>query len=249
MDVRMKKSLGRGRSAFLASVTSAKEARFAVANGADLIDCKDPASGALGALPVEIVRTIVNEVGGRVPVSATIGDLPADAVKVVEATATMASCGVDYVKIGFFGDGDPYPTLQALSAAVIKPARLIAVLMADRAPDIDLLPALAEAGFAGVMLDTAGKASGRLRDHLDDAQLASFVARAHALGLVAGLAGSLKLEDIAALVPLDPDVLGFRGALCSNGRVSSLDEGRVFEVRRALDAAHALRETAERSVA
>ena len=42
-----------------------------------------------------------------------------------------------------------------------------------------------------MMLDTAGKTSGSLRDHLDLRKLASFVTRAKSQGLVVGLAGSL----------------------------------------------------------
>ena len=46
----MIEGLRRGRPAFLASVINADEADIALEGGADIIDCKDPASGALGAL-------------------------------------------------------------------------------------------------------------------------------------------------------------------------------------------------------
>jgi hypothetical protein len=113
---------------------------------------------------------------------------------------------------------------------------LVAVLMADQRPDADLLPALAGAGFLGAMLDTADKAAGGLRRHLDAAFLAGFVARARGLGLLTGLAGSLGLADVPALAALAPDYLGFRGALCRGGRQAALDPLALAEVRRALDA-------------
>jgi uncharacterized protein (UPF0264 family) len=228
--------LRRGRPAFLVSVTSADEAELALRGGADVIDCKDPATGALGALEVGKVREIVALLKGRVPVSATVGDLPSEASAMVRATTAMAATGVDIVKIGFFGDADPRPAIAALGEANVGEARLVAVLMADRGPDVSLMPELAAAGFAGSMLDTADKASGRLTDALSNDRLLAFTLAARASGLFAGLAGSLKISDIAELARLGPDVLGFRGALCTVSRVSALDPTRIAAVRRAVDA-------------
>ena len=39
----------------LASVKDTDEAEIALSGGADIIDFKDPAHGALGALPVEVI--------------------------------------------------------------------------------------------------------------------------------------------------------------------------------------------------
>ena len=60
----------------LASVRSLDEALFALEAGADLIDLKEPSHGALGALDHAAVRVCVQAIGGRRPVSATIGDIP-----------------------------------------------------------------------------------------------------------------------------------------------------------------------------
>ncbi|MGH8728453.1 MAG: (5-formylfuran-3-yl)methyl phosphate synthase, partial [Burkholderiales bacterium] len=87
---------------FLASVTSVEEARIAFECGADLIDCKDPSSGALGALRDETVAAIVKYVAGRRPVSATIGDLPMEPSLICAAVKAKVKTGVDYVKIGMF---------------------------------------------------------------------------------------------------------------------------------------------------
>ena len=58
----------------LASVIDAREACLCVSLGADIIDAKNPAAGALGALPAERVRAIRAALPAHVPVSATIGD-------------------------------------------------------------------------------------------------------------------------------------------------------------------------------
>ena len=122
--------------------------------------------------------------------------------------------------------------------------RLVAVLMADQGPDLALPAVLKEAGFFGVMLDTADKKAGSLRNHLGELQLAEFVRTARRHGLFCGLAGSLGLEDIAVLAAMRPDYLGFRGALCAGDRAGALDFGRGQGVRRAIDTAAGAARTA-----
>jgi uncharacterized protein (UPF0264 family) len=94
------------------------------------------------------------------------------------------------------------------------------------------LSLFAEAGFKGVMLDTAGKGGGGLLDHIDLLSLGQFVEQAHDLDMFCGLAGSLRLEDIPQLLPMGADYLGFRGALCEQG------ERRAGVVAQRLQAVH-----------
>ena len=54
-------------------------------------------------------------------------------------------------------------------------------------------------------------------------------------GFLSGLAGSLRYGDIAPLVALAPDYLGFRGALCAAGdRLRPLDGERIKKIRAAI---------------
>lgn len=221
----------------LASVADLEEVGLACAGGADLIDLKDPRQGAMGAWPRACLGEAVSVVAGRLPVSATIGDLPMVEDALVAAAEATAATGVGLVKVGFFAGGDHRACARALGAAARGGARLVAVLMADQRPDLDLLPVLAEAGFAGAMLDTADKRAGGLSRHLNGASLADFVRRARGLGLLNGLAGSLGVADVAPLAALRPDYLGFRGALCGGGREAALDPRALARVRDALDAA------------
>lgn len=217
--------------AFLASVTCVTEARIALDAGADFIDCKYPKAGALGALPPETIAGIVAVVAGAKPVSATIGDLPTEPPAMVAAAEAIAATGVNIVKVGFFGGGDPHHAIADLGHARLAQARLVAVLMADRQPDLTVIPALAGAGFYGVMLDTADKAAGPLTKVASIAFLDEFLRVSRNCGLSSGLAGSLQRRDIATLIPLRPDILGFRGALCRDGRTSVLDAARTAAVR------------------
>ena len=54
----------------LASVANLAEARLAATVGADIIDLKNPAAGALGALPVGDVARIAEALGAETRVSA-----------------------------------------------------------------------------------------------------------------------------------------------------------------------------------
>jgi uncharacterized protein (UPF0264 family) len=214
----------------LASVTSSGEAQIALACGADIIDLKDPSSGALGALPSATIREAVAQVAGKRPVSATVGDLRMAPQIVADAVERIGACGVDIVKVGLFPGGDRDRCLAALAEAATRGRRVVLVMFADQEPDFAMIERAGALGLAGIMLDTADKQGGGLRRHLDLASLSQFVARAKAAGLLAGLAGSLALADIPALLPLQPDYLGFRGALCRAGRVTALDPARVRAV-------------------
>jgi len=221
----------------LASVRSAAEAALAVAAGADIIDAKEPSAGALGRVDPAILRAIVREVAGRCPVSATIGDLDLSPDRVSEAVEATSADGADIVKIGVF-PGSLEVTWAALCPLTRRGLRIVAVMFADRAPDlVELSVRSARAKFFGVMLDTADKASGPLTAHLDRQVLAAFVDRARDLGLLSGLAGSLRIGDIPTLAPLGADYLGFRSALTIAGRSSGLHAAALCAVRRALDQA------------
>jgi len=222
---------------FLASVTSAAEAEIVLAAGADIIDLKDPRSGALGALSSPIIREAVRAVAGRRTVSATAGDLPMQPRLIADAVARIAELGVDIVKVGMFPGGDPLACIAALAREGARGTRIVAVLFADQAPDFAVIDRLHQAGFAGAMLDTADKRAGGLRRHVSAEILGDFVERVSRCGMLSGLAGSLGLADVAPLARHAPDYLGFRGALCKDGRTSTLEPEYVRAVRAAIDQA------------
>ena len=222
-------------TAMLASVRTLDEALFALEAGADFIDLKEPSQGALGALDHAAVRVCVNAIGGRRPVSATIGDIVSmEPREMATAVERMAATGVDYIKIGFFVHPRTFDCARALTTLARK-TRLVAVVFADETYDLALVDALAEAAFAGAMLDTAHKTGKALRDWRKDGELRDFVNRARANGLLTGLAGSLGKEDIAPLLTIEPDYLGFRGALCSrSNRNQNLDADAFARIRSAI---------------
>jgi uncharacterized protein (UPF0264 family) len=221
----------------LASVRDKTEADIALRGGADIIDFKDPSRGALGALPVERIAAGVQRVARRVPTSATAGDWPLDANALRAAGERIGATGVDFVKLGLLPGAELEDCIAGLAPLAAR-HRTVAVFFADRGVPPGALFALHNAGFAGAMIDTFDKKGGSLRQHLADDALHTFVALGRELGLMIGLAGSLRIEDIAPLAAIGPDLLGFRGALCQpGGRAAPLSTKRVGAVREALNEA------------
>ncbi|MBL6987513.1 MAG: response regulator [Methylobacter sp.] len=223
----------------LASVNSVEEAILALSANVDIIDLKQPALGALGALPTDLVKNIVIAIDGRRPVSATVGDLPMQPEIVYQAVTEMAETGVDYVKIGFFPGGDWQGTLEKLATFPRRSDTaigLIAVLFADTQPNLALIDSLKKAGFKGVMLDTMNKNNGSLTEVMATTDIAQFVRLAKDRSMLCGLAGSLRLEDVAKLMPYQPDYLGFRGALClKHNRTAQLNESSIMQIKQTID--------------
>jgi dihydroneopterin aldolase len=215
----------------LTSVTGPEEAALVLAHGADIIDLKDASQGALGALAPEVVRATVAAVAGRRPVSAVTGDLPMEPDVIAAAVESTAQAKVDYVKVGLFPGPRRAQCVRALSALAHK-TKIVGVMFADRGADNSLVQIMAESGFAGAMLDTAEKRSGRLLDYMDVACLRDFVATCQQHGLMTGLAGSLEAPDVPRLLLVAPHYLGFRGALCvGRDRTARIDPQSVGIIR------------------
>lgn len=223
----------RGSARLLASVTNDREARLVASLGADVIDAKNPSAGALGALPAAMVTAIRAAVPAHIPVSATIGDPTDDIAATTDAIARMAATGADIVKIGLQANATTATMLQAVAKLDLGSARLVGVMLADKGVDFDLIPVARDAGFVGLMLDTADKRRGALPDVTSIDVLRRFVAATKAAGMFAGLAGSLRAAHVPQLLALSPDILGFRGGLCRQGdRTSEIDAEAVRAVRR-----------------
>jgi (5-formylfuran-3-yl)methyl phosphate synthase len=221
----------------LASVKNVEEALLAADAGADIIDCKDPNNGALGALPVDVVTAIRKAVPSDVPVSAAAGDSSGELDATIARMTAFAQTGIDFVKIAIEPGRAGWATINTISEMPASRMKLVAVLIADDELALDLVAGCAAAGFSGVMLDTVRKTSYSLPTLWPDASLRAFIASARNKGLEAGLAGALRVHDVERLMLLNPDILGFRGALCDGkDRAKALSAAAVESVRLALNA-------------
>jgi (5-formylfuran-3-yl)methyl phosphate synthase len=208
----------------LVSVRSVDEALLAAREGADFIDLKEPGQGALGGLPVASIAAIVAALRSHrimLPVSATIGDLPMQAMgEILARVGAVGACGVDYVKVGITRDPAAGAVLDGLACCS---AAVVPVFVADRGLDEALVARAAALGFPALMADTADKQAGSLFDAVPAAVLRRFIAAARAAGALVGLAGALQRSHAMALAELAPDFAGFRSAVCLGGRSHALD--------------------------
>jgi uncharacterized protein (UPF0264 family) len=225
----------------LVSVRDVAEARVAALGGADFIDLKEPRDGALGGLAVatiaEIVRALRGQ-GSRLPISATIGDLPMTDLDAILARAdAVAACGVDYVKVGIERAAQARQVLDALAGSGHP---IVPVFIGDRGLDAEHVVHACALKFPALMVDTADKRAGSLFDVMPDAELRRFVGVVRASGALVGLAGALRRPQLAALRALAPDFAGFRSAVCAGDRSGALDPERLRVLAAALHAAPAL---------
>jgi (5-formylfuran-3-yl)methyl phosphate synthase len=227
----------------LVSVADAVEASAALAGGADVIDAKDPLTGALGAVSADVLRGIHATVAGARLVTAAIGDA-ADEAEVERMAGAFAAAGAALVKVGFAGIASASRVEMLISAAVhgvgaggpLVACGVVAVAYAD-ADRVASLPACAfidlaaRAGATGVLLDTAGKSGPGLRALIAPTALARWVAEAHEAGLLVALAGKLTADDLAFVREAGADVAGVRGAACVGGRTGRVSSERVAMLR------------------
>jgi hypothetical protein len=225
----------------LVSVANPAEASAALAGGADLIDAKDPSEGALGAVPLGILREIHRVVSPARPVTAALGDA-VDEDMVERSARQFAAAGAAFVKVGFAGIASR-ARIEALVAAAVRgtaantrQAGVIAVSYADADRDASisrcsLIEVARRAGARGLLLDTADKQGPGLCGLVAPAALAAWVAEAHGAGLLVALAGRLTAADLPIVREAGADIAGVRGAACQGGRSGRVNADKVRLLR------------------
>ncbi len=217
----------------LISVTSVEEAQAALQGGADIIDVKDPAEGALGAASVAVLREVCALLPPDRPSSAALGESTSSAGALALAAYGAAALGVAFVKVGLrtTNPEEAVALLRAVrtGAHLANPACVVVAVGYADAERVEALPwsqlpeVARAARVGGCLIDTAVKDGRTLFDYCDEAALARWLETCRGAGLLCALAGSLGPSDLPVLRRLRPDVVGFRGAACRGDRVG----GRV----------------------
>ncbi|MDM7934597.1 MAG: (5-formylfuran-3-yl)methyl phosphate synthase [Methanothrix sp.] len=231
----------------LVSPMNIDEARAALDGGADILDVKNPKEGSLGAnFPWEI-RAVADLARGRVPVSATIGDLDFKPGTASLAALGAAVSGAEYIKAGLLGartEGQAEEMLRGIVRAVKEHdpgKRVVAAGYSDFAragsiPPLLLPSAAAAAGADLVMIDTAVKDGRSTFDFMSEEELHGFITLGHSLGLEVALAGSIGFQHLEMLKRLDPDIIGVRGIVCGGDRSCTIKAELVRKVKAELQA-------------
>jgi len=223
----------------LVSCRDAVDASAALAGGADIIDAKEPASGALGAVDLATFQHIVAAVANARPVTAALGDAINERA-IAHTAGAYARAGARLVKIGFAGI-----TSRSRVASLVAAARdgaagtragviATAYADADRVASLNLLAmidAAALAGATGILLDTADKRGPGLRGLMSSERLHSWISAARDARLLVALAGKLTADDFGFVNDAGADIIGVRGAACDGGRTGQIVAARVRAIR------------------
>ena len=204
----------------LISVRDLAEARIALRAGADLIDVKEPDHGSLGPADPQTLRAIAEELAGRIPLSAALGEL-VDA----DQQAAQLPGGYQFAKFGLAGATqiDWRTELKRGFAKLPSGVLPVAVIYADwktcRAPKpVEISSNARDLGAAAILVDTYDKNGSTLFDHLTVEQTRELIAFATSADLICVLAGGLSIDLIPRAASLQPDYIAVRGAACDGNR-------------------------------
>jgi uncharacterized protein (UPF0264 family) len=229
----------------MVSVQNLEEALQAVKGHADIVDVKNLKETIIGSNFPPVIREVRDAFPKEIHVSVTLGAVPNQAGTVSLAVFGAAALHATSVKVGFVeSDYDSALRILRESKRALEgfPTKLIAATFADNplyhGIDPTLVVRLArESHSDGMLIDTLTKDGRNLFDFLPEAELQALVTEGKEAGLSTALSGALRMSDLDTLVRINPDIVGVRGAVCSNGDrfAGTVVASAVAEVRHALD--------------
>lgn len=229
------------RVKLLISVREPDEVEAAITGGADWIDLKEPLAGPLGAVSSDIGKKIIDQVGGRRPISAALGEL--DEWGDGKAHELLNFPEIEVVKLGLAGLSQR-PNWQAQWKAAVDTitasgCELAAVAYADwRQADApsptEIIACAAAAGSRYFLIDTFNKKNGGLCTYLSVSELNDILGLAKDASLQTVVAGSIQPADLRVLSLTETDVIGVRGSVCGGDRTAKIDEQLVAGFRAAM---------------
>ena len=224
----------------LVSVRNADEVKAALAGGADWIDLKEPNAGPLAPVDAVIARQAAEDLNGRRPLSAALGELRewdcGAAIRVLSINE------LSVVKLGLAGCAK-IPDWQDRWLAIARQVedlgkQLAAVIYADwrsaHAPSPrEMLGLAREIDHRYLLVDTFNKTDGSTFDHLSKRELADILDIAKQAPMTTVLAGRMNRE-LLGKIPQQVDMVAVRGGVCCGDRTSCVEAQLVKDFRHAL---------------
>lgn len=235
-------------TALMISVVNGEEALAALKGGADIIDVKNPAEGALGAPTPDMIQDVCSALQGNKPFSVALGEFPGKPGAAALAALGSAYFKPDFVKVAFI----PHDSLEMIGETLktikkslrfngLKAVSLVAAAYADSLRYAawnlnDFAAIAAEGGADGCLTDTWEKKNKSLLNYLTGKDVEQFIDACHRHSLFCGLAGSLQSGEVMALSRLGPDIIGVRSAVCGGDRLHGTVSSRaVKELKEQID--------------
>ena len=209
----------------MVSVQDLPEALEAVQGRADIVDVKNLKETIIGSNFPPVVREVRKAFPSQIHVSVTLGAVPNQAGTVAMAVWGAAALEATSVKVGFLESNaeDSLRILRESKRALEGTStKLVAATFADshlyHGLDATLIVDLARKSDSdGFLIDTLTKDGRNLFDFLPEAKLKELVIEGKEAGMSTALSGALRMTDLDALTRINPDIVGVRGAVCTNG--------------------------------
>jgi uncharacterized protein (UPF0264 family) len=224
----------------LVSVRNSTEALLAAYSGAEIIDLKEPAAGALGSVSLDVRKEVVRQLKAHFheescpPLSAALGELSDYQTQPEKAAELSQLQAFRFAKVGLAATRQLtdwrkawLDLVQTLPPGTIPVAAAYAdAEQADSPAPEDVLDLALDHSLPVFLLDTWCKTQGNVFQVLSEPRLERL--RAQAQGRIRfALAGSLTLDCLPQLLQLQPDIVALRGAVCMAGRKSPLSGDKV----------------------
>ena len=201
----------------------------------DILDLKDPLNGSIGSWDLQDIKTAVSRFKNKIEISATLGDILINKEFIIKLKQ-FDELSLNYIKFGLLSVelNNLFDKIKFLKESKYK-TKLVCVVFVDLFDHLKLvyerLDLFDACGIKYIMLDTYKKNNGDLLNFCNISNLNKFITKCKNLDIKIGLAGSLKENQIPELMKLEPDILGFRSAICKfNKRMSEVDLKKIKKI-------------------
>lgn len=198
----------------------------------DICDLKDPEKGSIGAWEEKNILEVVKRSKQRVKVSATIGDI-FSVEDIINKLQQFDNLGLDYIKFGI--NTKNVLELKDLTNRIGKftfRTKLVLVVFVDKNSTLKIveenLKIFYQNNIRFLILDTYKKNNQNLISFYNPFKIKDFINKCSVKKINVGLAGRLQPNHITKLKLLNPYVIGFRSAICSDQNRKFLSEKKLI---------------------
>ena len=198
----------------------------------DICDLKDPEKGSIGAWEEKNILEVVKRCKKKVKVSATIGDI-FYFEGIIKKLQQFDNFGLDYIKFGINTENvlELKDLIYRLGKFTFR-TKLVLVVFVDKNSILKIVEENLEIFYQNnvrfLILDTYKKSNQNLTTFCKPLKIKDFINKCSVKKINVGLAGRLQAEHIIKLKLLNPYVMGFRSAICSDLNRKFLSEKKLI---------------------
>ena len=186
----------------------------------NIIDLKDPNKGSIGSWEPSEISKVVKLYKSKIKISATLGDI-FDNKKFLTKLEKFDELNLDFIKFGLLSHNfnSLYEKIKLVSLNKYK-TDLVCVIFVDKDEKLkntkNKISYLKDSGINHILLDTFVKIKGDIFEFCDIEEIEAFINICKEYKIKTGIAGGLKEYQIPSIINLNPDIIGFRSAVCEN---------------------------------